>query len=142
MGDAVFTCVGPLKIEPSLLLMRGIDHNFSYSIHVFTLNMEAFILLKANRLHPRNYPHAPTDYRHTVKHLRLVMTLTALCCTRQSRSPKRFSHESGDGWTDGQTDGRTLPSTLSPSSAVDKYGQCSFAKPVADPMGNLACSEF
>ncbi len=29
----------------------------------------------------------PTDYRHTDKHLRLVITLTVLCCTRQSRAP-------------------------------------------------------
>ncbi len=27
------------------------------------------------------------DYRHTDKHLRLVMTLISLCCTRQSRAP-------------------------------------------------------
>ena len=118
--------------------------------------------------------------RHTDKHLRLVMTLIALCCTRQSRGPnidrcmpqrwgpylqssqwginmgkfklsqisypvvhcenrslhtfyyinqgqrskvKRFSQESAhkqtNGRTDGQTDRRTLPSTLSPSFAVD-----------------------
>ena len=48
----------------------------------------------------------PTDYRHIDKHVRLVMTLIALCCTRQSRVE-----------TDGQTD---RPSTLSPSFAVDK----------------------
>ena len=29
--------------------------------------------LKADRPHPRNYPHTPTDYRHTDNHLRLVM---------------------------------------------------------------------
>ncbi len=52
--------------------------------------------LKADRPHPRNYPHTPTDYRHTNKHLRLVMTPIALNCPQT------------DGWTDGQTDGRTL----------------------------------
>ncbi len=31
--------------------------------------------LKADRPHPRNYPHTPTDHRHTDKHFRLVMTL-------------------------------------------------------------------
>ncbi len=31
--------------------------------------------LKADRLHPCNYPHMPTDYRHTDKHLRLVLLL-------------------------------------------------------------------
>ncbi len=35
-------------------------------------------LLKANRPHP-HYPQCmPPDYRHTDKHLRLVMTLVAL----------------------------------------------------------------
>ncbi len=43
--------------------------------------------LKADRQHPRNYPHTPTDYRHTDEHLRLIMTPIALCCTRQSRAP-------------------------------------------------------
>ncbi len=42
--------------------------------------------LKADRPHPRNYPHTPTNYRHTDKHLTLVMTPNALCCTRQSRT--------------------------------------------------------
>ncbi len=35
----------------------------------------------------RDYPHLPMNYRHTDKHLRVVMTLVALCCTRQSRAP-------------------------------------------------------
>ncbi len=39
---------------------------------------------KADRPHPRNYPHMQTNYRHTDKHPRLVMTLNALCCTRQT----------------------------------------------------------
>ncbi len=43
--------------------------------------------LKADRRHPRDYPHMPTDNRHTDKHLRLVMTPIAVCCTRQSRDP-------------------------------------------------------
>ncbi len=42
--------------------------------------------LKADRPLLRDYPQTPT-YRHTDKHLRLVMTLIALCCTRQSRAP-------------------------------------------------------
>ncbi len=37
------------------------------------------IKLKADRPHPRYYPHTPPDYRHTDKHLRLVMTFIALC---------------------------------------------------------------
>ena len=43
--------------------------------------------LKADRPHPRNFPHMPTGYRPTDKHLRLVMTPIALYCTRQSRAP-------------------------------------------------------
>ncbi len=45
------------------------------------------IILKADRLHPRNYPQMPTHYRHTDNHLRLVMVVVAHCCTRQSRVP-------------------------------------------------------
>ena len=44
--------------------------------------------LKADRPHLRNYPHVPTDYRHTDKHLRLVIWLCfADRCTRQSGAP-------------------------------------------------------
>ncbi len=34
-----------------------------------------------------NWLHTPTDYRHTDKHLRLVMAFIALYCTRQSWTP-------------------------------------------------------
>ncbi len=34
--------------------------------------------LKADRPHPCNCPQMPTDYRHTDKHLRLVMGVNAL----------------------------------------------------------------
>ncbi len=82
------------------------------------------ILLKADRPHPRNHPHTLTDYRHTDNPLGLVM---GVCCSLlHSAKPrskvKRFSQESAHRRTDGQTDGRTLPSTLSPRFAVDKYG--------------------
>ncbi len=43
--------------------------------------------LKADRPHPRNYLHTPTDYRYTDNHLRLVTVVGALCCTRQGRAP-------------------------------------------------------
>ena len=39
--------------------------------------------------HPPRKILMPTNYRHTDKHLRLVMPLIALCC-----------HERSDGWTD------------------------------------------
>ena len=51
------------------------------------------IVEKADRPHPHNYPHMPTDHRHTDKHLRLVMTLIALMDRRTY------------GWTDEWTDG-------------------------------------
>ncbi len=44
-------------------------------------------ILKADRPHPRYYPHTPTDDRHTYQHLRLAMALIALYCTRQIRAP-------------------------------------------------------
>ncbi len=68
----------------------------------------------------------------TDKHLRLVMTLIALCCTWKSRAPnidrcvprnltETFDRETADKQAnkqmDGQTDGRTLPSALSPCFA-------------------------
>ncbi len=34
--------------------------------------------IKADRPHPRNYPHTPTDDRHTYQHLRLAIALIAL----------------------------------------------------------------
>ncbi len=43
--------------------------------------------LKADRPYPHDYLHTPTEFRNTDKHLRLAMTLIALCCTRQSRAP-------------------------------------------------------
>ncbi len=45
----------------------------------------------------RHYPHMPTDYRHTDKQLRLVMTLFALYCTRHSRAPN-FDHCAPEIW--------------------------------------------
>ena len=39
--------------------------------------MVDFQELKADQPHPRNYPHKPTDYRHTDKHIRLVMASIA-----------------------------------------------------------------
>ncbi len=65
--------------------------------------------LKADRPHPRDYLHTLTDYRHTDKHLRLVIIPVALCCTRQSRAPSAMrveTDEQTDGQMDGQTDGR------------------------------------
>ena len=52
-----------------------------------------------------DWPQLPTDYRHTDKYFRLVQ-------------PR-------ERWqTDRRTDGRVLPSTLSPSFAVDKNPWC------------------
>ena len=49
----------------------------------------------------RDCLHRPTDYRHTDKHLKLVMTQTVRPWARKQM--------------DGRTDGQTLPSALSPS---------------------------
>ena len=61
--------------------------------------------LKANRSHPRNYPHTPTDYWHSDKHLRLVMAL--ICPLLQTvQPPEGGQTDRGEGGqTDGQTDG-------------------------------------
>ena len=43
--------------------------------------------LKAARLHPRNYPHTPTDYRHTDNPLRLVMEVCSSLLHSAKPSP-------------------------------------------------------
>ena len=50
--------------------------------------------LKADRPHPYNYLHTPTNYRHTDNHPRPVMVVVALCCLGGS----------GNGQMDRQTD--------------------------------------
>ena len=72
--------------------------------------------LKADRPHPRNYPQTPTDYKHTDNHLRLVMVVLVLYCTRQSRA---LTNTQTNKHTGRQTDGWTLSCTLSPCFAVD-----------------------
>ena len=50
--------------------------------------------IKADRLHLRDYPHTPIDYRHTDKHLKLVMALIALCCeSANKRMDKRTDRQ-------------------------------------------------
>ncbi len=100
--------------------------------------------LKADRPHPRNYPHAPTDYRRTDKHLRLVIPTIALYCTNGSAVRAH-----ANGQTHGHTDTRTLPSTLSPCfakatrSIITKFDQdwplvlSRFADSVRCYMGNF-----
>ncbi len=50
--------------------------------------VKCILISKANWLHPCNYLHKPTDYRHTDNHVRLIMVVVALCCTWQSWAPK------------------------------------------------------
>ncbi len=66
--------------------IKALGRMFSQSCIFSSVTME-IVQLKANRLHLHDNPHSPTDYRHTDKHLRLVMTLIALCCPRQNRTP-------------------------------------------------------
>ncbi len=54
-----------------------------YDMTIISINWGLF---KSIHPHPCNHLHMPTDYRHTDKHLRLVMTWE------------------GDRWTNGQTD--------------------------------------
>ncbi len=48
---------------------------------------QIYWLIKADRLHPRNYLHTPTNYRHTDNYLRLVMVVVAPCCPRLFLAP-------------------------------------------------------
>ena len=50
--------------------------------------------LKADRPHPRDFPHTPSDYRHTDKHLRLIMTLIQ---TGKLGQTDRQRHKRTDG---------------------------------------------
>ncbi len=43
--------------------------------HYIEHQLNALRKLKADRLHLPDYPHMPTDYRHTDKHFGLVMAL-------------------------------------------------------------------
>ncbi len=45
-------------------------------------------IIKADRPHPRNYLHTPTDDRHTYQHLRLAMALIALSADGRTDTTK------------------------------------------------------
>ena len=60
---------------------------------------ESIHQLKADCPHPRNYPHMPTDYKHTLTN---------------KRTDRRT-----DGWTDGRYQVHYLPASL--SYAVNNY---------------------
>ncbi len=68
---------------PCVCTLESFKSPFAYK----SLGQSAQNKLNADRPHPRNYPHTPTDYRHTDKHLRLLMPPIAPNCTRQSRAP-------------------------------------------------------
>ncbi len=52
----------------------------------------------------------PTYYRHTDKHLRLIMQVVALCCTLQSRLRRESVEGQIDRWIDYQV--HYLPTLL------------------------------
>ncbi len=79
VSAVVIHCVGKSP-NPSALTASSCKTRSKH--HLVGLHSQ----LKADRPHPRDYPHTPTDYRHTDKHLRLVMTPIALCFTLQSRA--------------------------------------------------------
>ena len=55
--------------------------SFSLSVQPFKQSKS----IKADRLHPGNYPHKPTNYRHTYFHVRLVMMVVPPYCICQSK---------------------------------------------------------
>ncbi len=75
-------------------------------------------LIKADRPHPRYYPHTPTNYRHTDKLPRLAMIPIALCCTRQSRAIRAQTRQQTDGRTDGRTDATKYIISLASRSII------------------------
>ncbi len=64
-------------------------------------NLQHVTSIKADRPHPRNYPHMSTDYRHTDKPPRLVMVPIGL-----NPAEPAISCESVHRRTDGRTDRR------------------------------------
>ncbi len=80
--------------------------------------------LKSDRPHPHDYPNTPSDYRHSDRYLRLVMTLIhviALCCTRQSRSPKFQGRRSSGSALRVEMDRRYQEHYLPASRSIKKY---------------------
>ncbi len=76
--------------------------------------------LKADRPHPRDYPHMPTNFRDRDKHLRLVLrSVVGMAHVLRSTNGSGVYSSSTDGQTDRRTDrrtdGRMLPILLSPS---------------------------
>ncbi len=57
-----------------LVLYKCLRNSHSHGTHRL---ISVHVKLKTDRPHPCDYPHMPTNYRHTDKHLRLVMTLIA-----------------------------------------------------------------
>ena len=105
--------------------------------------------LKADRPHPRNCRHTPTDYRHTDKHLRLVITLIALCCTRQRQAhninrcvpeiwPWPWEHWRTDRRRDGCCQVHYLPASWSITSFITvRIGNVMFSKRLVLEWKNL-----
>ncbi len=60
--------------------------------------------LKADRPHPRDHLHTPTNYRHTDKHHRLVMNLIAPCCMSISSTVRGQTNGQRERQTDRETD--------------------------------------
>ncbi len=60
--------------------------------------------LKADQSPPRNYPHTPTDYRHTDEHLK---TGNDSYCSLLHLAKPRSNGSDGRAWTNTQTDRRT-----------------------------------
>ncbi len=84
--------------------------------------------LKADRPHPCDYPHTPTNYRQADKHLRLVITPIVLYCAQQgcrSNGSAVIALTNTHTNTHGRTDGRYQVHYL-PRFAVDNdlYREC------------------
>ncbi len=75
---------GAFRSAFSQLKMNKITVMFSINPYV---NLNTSIEIKADLPHPHDYLYMPTDYRHTDKYRRLVMTLVAFCYTRQCQVP-------------------------------------------------------
>ncbi len=87
----------------------------SFMESYFMTDKQTLPKLKADRPHPRNYPHTPTDYRHTDNQGRRSngLCLRVVTDVRVDRQMDRQT----EGWTDRWTQ----PSALSPHFVVNKY---------------------
>ena len=66
-------------IQITLITLAVLAYAYSSPRGTLICRCPSTLISKADRLHPRNYPQPPTDYRHTDNDRRLIMVDVTLC---------------------------------------------------------------